>query len=173
MDGVVVADGAGITVCVSALMVQEIKRIIKDSEIMKYVRHRVPSAVYRSALADCRFQPTGKMIRNGRRRTRMVDKNWRSGWATNTFLSRYRALQPDIYSIWAFSLTGSMQTAKIGSLVDVTESADPEGLRVFYYLVQDLKALIFSLISLHFKVRTPLPHEEHAARPDFSQIKPI
>jgi hypothetical protein len=37
-------------------------------------------------------------------------------------------------------------------LVDVTESADPEGLRVFYYLVQDLKALVFSLISLHFKV---------------------
>ncbi|KAI9888719.1 MAG: hypothetical protein M1814_006488 [Vezdaea aestivalis] len=33
------------------------------------------------------------------------------------------------------------QTAKIGSLVDVTDSADPEGLRVFYYLVQDLKAL--------------------------------
>lgn len=44
------------------------------------------------------------------------------------------------------------QTAKIGSLVDVTGSADPEGLRVFYYLVQDLKALVFSLISLHFKV---------------------
>ena len=44
------------------------------------------------------------------------------------------------------------KTAKIGSLVDVTESADPEGLRVFYYLVQDLKALVFSLISLHFKV---------------------
>lgn len=37
--------------------------------------------------------------------------------------------------------------------MDVTESADPEGLRVFYYLVQDLKALVFSLISLHFKVR--------------------
>jgi len=38
-------------------------------------------------------------------------------------------------------------------LVDVNESEDPEGLRVFYYLVQDLKALVFSLISLHFKVR--------------------
>jgi protein mago nashi len=37
--------------------------------------------------------------------------------------------------------------------VDVTESQDPEGLRVFYYLVQDLKALVFSLIALHFKVR--------------------
>ena len=32
------------------------------------------------------------------------------------------------------------------------DSEDPEGLRVFYYLVQDLKALVFSLISLHFKV---------------------
>ncbi len=51
------------------------------------------------------------------------------------------------------TLTTILQTAKIGSLVDVTESADPEGLRVFYYLVQDLKALVFSLISLHFKVR--------------------
>ncbi|KAK1246464.1 hypothetical protein MKX08_000266 [Trichoderma sp. CBMAI-0020] len=47
----------------------------------------------------------------------------------------------------------SFETAKIGSLVDVTESADPEGLRVFYYLVQDLKALVFSLIALHFKVK--------------------
>ena len=35
----------------------------------------------------------------------------------------------------------------------MNESEDPEGLRVFYYLVQDLKALVFSLISLHFKVR--------------------
>ena len=45
------------------------------------------------------------------------------------------------------------QTAKIGSINDVTESADPEGLRVFYYLVQDLKALVFSLIALHFKIK--------------------
>lgn len=52
-------------------------------------------------------------------------------------------------------LTNSLQTAKIGSLVDVNESEDPEGLRVFYYLVQDLKALVFSLISLHFKVTQP------------------
>ena len=49
-------------------------------------------------------------------------------------------------------LLTQFQTAKIGSLADVTDSEDPEGLRVFYYLVQDLKALVFSLISLHFKV---------------------
>lgn len=47
----------------------------------------------------------------------------------------------------------AIQTAKIGSLVDVSDSADPEGLRVFYYLVQDLKALVFSLIGLHFKIK--------------------
>jgi len=50
-----------------------------------------------------------------------------------------------------------LQTAKIGSLVDVNESEDPEGLRVFYYLVQDLRALVFSLISLHFKVKGRTP----------------
>ncbi|KAK4053204.1 hypothetical protein OIV83_001939 [Microbotryomycetes sp. JL201] len=49
----------------------------------------------------------------------------------------------------------SFETAKIGSLVDVQQSDDPDGLRVFYYLVQDLKIFIFSLISLHFKIKPP------------------
>ncbi|KAI9199411.1 Mago nashi protein [Polychytrium aggregatum] len=47
----------------------------------------------------------------------------------------------------------SFTTSKIGSLVDIQESNDPEGLRVFYYLIQDLKCLVFSLISLHFKIK--------------------
>jgi len=47
----------------------------------------------------------------------------------------------------------SFETAKIGSLVDVQQSDDPEGLRVFYYLVQDLRIFVFSLIALHFKIR--------------------
>lgn len=46
--------------------------------------------------------------------------------------------------------------AEIGSLVDVQKSADPDGLRLFYYLTQDLKCLVFSLISLHFKIK-PIP----------------
>ncbi|RLN54090.1 hypothetical protein BBJ28_00023500, partial [Nothophytophthora sp. Chile5] len=46
----------------------------------------------------------------------------------------------------------SFTCAKIGSLLDVQDSKDPEGLRVLYYLVQDLKCLVFSLITLHFKV---------------------
>ncbi|KAK4332624.1 protein mago nashi [Rhodotorula toruloides] len=47
----------------------------------------------------------------------------------------------------------AFQTAKIGSLVDVQNSDDPEGLRVFYYLVQDLKIFVYSLISLHFHIK--------------------
>eukprot|EP00123_Amoebidium_parasiticum_P019357 comp24713_c0_seq1/m.46848 comp24713_c0_seq1/g.46848 ORF comp24713_c0_seq1/g.46848 comp24713_c0_seq1/m.46848 type:complete len:147 (-) comp24713_c0_seq1:373-813(-) len=47
----------------------------------------------------------------------------------------------------------SFRTSKIGSLLDVNESKDPEGLRTFYYLVQDLKCLVISLIGLHFKIK--------------------
>jgi protein mago nashi len=43
-------------------------------------------------------------------------------------------------------------TSKLGSLNEVQSSKDPEGLRVFYYLVQDIKAFVFALISMHFKV---------------------
>merc|ERR1712129_632734 len=50
----------------------------------------------------------------------------------------------------------SFTCAKIGSLLDVQESSDPEVLRCFYYLVQDLKCLVFSLIALHFKIK-PIP----------------
>jgi protein mago nashi len=50
----------------------------------------------------------------------------------------------------------SFSTSKIGSLADVQASDDPDGLRVFHYLVQDLKCFVFSLVSLHFKIR-PVP----------------
>lgn len=35
----------------------------------------------------------------------------------------------------------SFTTSKIGSLVDVQSSADPEGLRIFYYLVQVIELI--------------------------------
>merc|ERR1719188_1059979 len=47
----------------------------------------------------------------------------------------------------------SFTTSKIGALLDVQSSQDPEGLRVFYYLVQDLKCFVFSLIGLHFRIK--------------------
>lgn len=89
-------------------MIREIKRIIKESEIMKE--------------DDTKWPPKS---RDGRQELEI-----RLG---NEHIS--------------------FETAKIGSLVDVQESSDPEGLRVFYYLVQDLKALVFSLIALHFKIK--------------------
>lgn len=86
----------------------------------------------------------------------MDDRNWRFDLGMNTSRSRYGVPQP-LRDGQHILTAGGIQTAKIGSLVDVTESADPEGLRVFYYLVQDLKALTFSLISLHFKVFLHIP----------------
>eukprot|EP00921_Rhytidocystis_pertsovi_P021355 GHVQ01034124.1.p1 GENE.GHVQ01034124.1~~GHVQ01034124.1.p1 ORF type:complete len:150 (-),score=16.29 GHVQ01034124.1:354-803(-) len=47
----------------------------------------------------------------------------------------------------------SFTTSKIGSLSDVQSCTDSTGLRVFYYLVQDLKCLVFSLIGLHFRIK--------------------
>ena len=37
--------------------------------------------------------------------------------------------------------------------LQVQSSKDPEGLRVFYFAVQDIKCLVFSLIGLHFRVK--------------------
>ncbi|KAM4066989.1 mago nashi protein [Hirsutella rhossiliensis] len=94
--------------CVSSVIVDEIKRIVKTSEIVKEDDSKWP-----------------QKNKDGRQELEI-----RMG---NEHIS--------------------FETAKIGSLVDVTESADPEGLRVFYYLAQDLKALVFSLIALHFKIK--------------------
>lgn len=44
-------------------------------------------------------------------------------------------------------------TSKIGSFSEVQQCEDPSGLSAFYYLVQDLKAFVFSLIALHFRVK--------------------
>ncbi|KAI9291586.1 Mago nashi protein [Neoconidiobolus thromboides FSU 785] len=47
----------------------------------------------------------------------------------------------------------AFETSKLFSLSQVTSSKDPAGLEKFYFLVQDLKCLIISLISLHFKIK--------------------
>lgn len=45
---------------------------------------------------------------------------------------------------------------EILSLVDVQKGADPKGMSIFYFLTQDLKCLVMSLMNLHFKVK-PIP----------------
>lgn len=51
---------------------------------------------------------------------------------------------PYFLKVFSYSLLigNSMQTAKIGALAEVNDSSDPDGLRVFYYLIQDLKVSI-------------------------------
>ena len=45
---------------------------------------------------------------------------------------------------------------EIMSLADIKDSNDPKGLTILYYLTQDLKCFIMSLINLHFKIK-PIP----------------
>jgi protein mago nashi len=94
--------------CVSNIVMNEVKRIVKDSEIAK---------------EDDSHWPT---------------KNQAGKQELEIYMDGERI---------------SFYTAKIGSMQEVIDSDDPEGLRVFYYLTQDLKAFVFSLISLHFKVK--------------------
>jgi len=47
----------------------------------------------------------------------------------------------------------SFVTSKIGSLAEVEDSRDADGLKIFYFLVQDLRCFVFSLIGLHFKIK--------------------
>lgn len=68
------ADGI---VCVSSLLVKEIKKIIKESEIMKYVPAWVEGR-------RTELMRVGKTIRSGRQRTRTDGKSWRFGWGMST-----------------------------------------------------------------------------------------
>lgn len=99
-------------VFVSPAVVEEVKRIIKDSEI-----------------------------------TKVDDRNWKEPDRTGG----RQELEIKIGNEHI-----AFTCAEVGSLLDVQNSADPEGIKIFYYLTQDLKALIFSLITLHFKIR-PIP----------------
>ncbi|KAK2446177.1 protein mago nashi protein [Trifolium repens] len=47
----------------------------------------------------------------------------------------------------------SFITTKIGAVAEVMNCADPEGLRNFHWLVQDLRVFVLHLISLHFKIK--------------------
>ncbi|KAG2202521.1 hypothetical protein INT46_005078 [Mucor plumbeus] len=93
---------------VSSAVIDELKRIIEDSEVMK---------------EDDSQWPTKNVVGSQEIEVRLGNEHI------------------------------SFETSKLSSLVEVQDSKDPDGLRAFYYLVQDLKAFVFSLISLHFKVK--------------------
>ena len=45
------------------------------------------------------------------------------------------------------------RTRKFGSFMDVKSSDDPNGLSVFYYFIQDIKCMVFSIINMHFRLK--------------------
>lgn len=46
----------------------------------------------------------------------------------------------------------SFCTAKIGTMAEVEACKDNEGLRCFYYLVQDIKCFVLAAIAVHFRI---------------------
>jgi hypothetical protein len=69
-------------VCVSPAVIQELKRIVKESEIMKY-------GILQMRRNERKLTGSGKMIRNGQWGTRMDARNLRSVLAQSTFRLRY------------------------------------------------------------------------------------
>lgn len=103
-------------VYVQELVLKEIKKIISDSEILRYLLSLTINS--------------------------QDDENWP---------------KPDKVGSQELEIVLgdkhiSFTTSKIGSYGEVQKSQDPNGLLKFYYLVQDLKSLVFSIISLHFRV---------------------
>ncbi|KAM3136920.1 hypothetical protein pb186bvf_011005 [Paramecium bursaria] len=97
-------------------VLQELKRIIEESEILKYF--------------------IDQMNRESDSKWPAPDKQGR------------QELEIKIGNVHI-----SFTTSKPGSVSDISNTEDPDGLRVFFYLVQDLKCFVFSLISLHFRIK--------------------
>ncbi|GAB4814651.1 hypothetical protein N2152v2_001697 [Parachlorella kessleri] len=124
---------------VSQAVLDELKRIIQDSE---YVGAPVPGGVAERRLWVLARGPAGWRVQ--------VVKEDDANWPPPDRVGRQEL------EIVLGSDHISFATTKLGSLLQVQSSKDPEGLRVFYYLVQDLKCLVFSLVSAHFKIQ-PIP----------------
>lgn len=151
------------------IVLGELKRILEDSEIMKWALSSAVN-VFTGCLTQHCITIAGRMTLAGPSLIELVAKSSRSCSATSTSRSRcvlrlhrghhaHHCFPCFLHRTHAPACVPSvacLQCSKIGSLLDVQESKDPEGLRAFYFLVQDLKCLVFSLISLHFKIK-PIP----------------
>ena len=104
------------------------------------------------SMSACVHRLSRKWTPCGPRRTEWEDRNSKS-------CSVCHAPFPTVVSYGRHSVhaTGnqhvSFRTTKIGTVNQILESNDPEGLRVFYYLVQDLKCLVFTLMNSHFRIQ--------------------
>jgi protein mago nashi len=119
-------------VWVGPLVVKELKKIVESSEITKYALPFVfPSSP--SHMQFYREDDTNWPKKNivGKQELEIRVGNDHIAFEVRVCLSMFLDFFQDLFPVY--------KTAKIGSLNDIHDSEDPEGLRVFYYLVQDLK----------------------------------
>jgi hypothetical protein len=77
--------GRLMVVCVSPALIQELKRIVQDSEIMKY-----------EFLLGSMAYWVGKMMPNGRNEIKMVVRNWKFVWEMNISRLKYVPFLPPV-----------------------------------------------------------------------------
>ena len=124
-------------VWVGPLVVKELKRIVDSSEITRYVATSLSCGVYSYFFReDDTNWPKKNIVGKQELEIRI---------GSDHIAFEVRNIVTDLCCSYTV-----LQTAKIGSLVEIQDSEDPEGLRVFYYLVQDLKAS--PLISCQFSL---------------------
>ncbi|VDK17419.1 unnamed protein product [Anisakis simplex] len=118
---------------VSKLVMDELKRIVEDSEILQ-------ASLQSYFISNFPDEDNFNTISRD-------DDEDDASWPEPDRIGRQELeiLYNDVHISFA--------TSKIGSAADVSNSQDPDGLRSFYYLVQDLKCLVFSLIGMHFKIK--------------------
>jgi protein mago nashi len=135
--------------------------MVDESEIIKCVRPPTSVPILAESSADY-------MILHSVTLPLIINREDDSAWPTKSVIGKQEL------EVKTNKNHISFETSKIGSLVDVQSSQDPEGLRVFYYLIQDLRVrrlslrliikklmfgltptqmFVFSLISLHFKIK--------------------
>lgn len=139
-----------LAVCLSEAVMGEFKRILDESDIVKcaarpFLSRLIDSGRPRGCPADrigTRRQARRRKVAEEERR-RQAGTRSQARAVSHLLPGKPRPLLVQAQKLSRSSETGSVyfasQTAKIGSMVDVNNSDDPEGMQIFYYLVQDLK----------------------------------
>jgi hypothetical protein len=125
-------------VFVSQAALDELKRIIGDSEVRWAPRPRLcgPGAAWRCFHSAMMYHLPATRARTEAKRTRpgplhaQIMKEADNNWPTADRVGRQEL------EVVMGNEHVSFNTTKLGSVLQVQQSKDPEGLRIFYYLVQ-------------------------------------
>jgi hypothetical protein len=139
-------------VFVSKAVLEELKKIIRDSKIMGYLSprsqplSRFPFSYYNDHIIVV-------MTPSGPSPMPPAPRSSRSSSTTSTSPSPYSS---PFFARAALESYFNFKTCQIGAVAEALKCEDPEGLKNFYYTIQDLRLFVFALVAMHFKIK-PVP----------------